>query len=249
MGILANHRDTPEQVLQRSAQQDPWVMYLVVRQDTPASAPELLLAAAQATMRCVELFEDSDAWRGAFIAWRERSFRKVTLRAKGAAWSKLDALDAGGAGPAGDVFVRALPPRLRSECGPLLRSLQVFNPPSSPLSPGDAPPPDAAAPSMGFAINPGAPMSPGKQMAQVAHAVLMCAWSPWATDPRYADAFSRWKAAGYPCRFLPPSSWALLHETADGVVVRDAGLTEVDPGTETVLAVPPGWGQEGCSEE
>jgi peptidyl-tRNA hydrolase len=92
-----------------------------------------------------------------------------------------------------------------------------------------------------FALNPSAPMSAGKAIAQVSHAVLMCARSAWASDPRYAAAFAAWRQAGYPCRIAPPKAWAALHAGADGVVVRDAGLTEVAPGTETVLALPPGY--------
>src|SRR6185369_12739252 len=95
-------------------------------------------------------------------------------------------------------------------------------------------------PAMTFAINPAAAMSVGKQVAQVAHAVLMCAWSPLADDPRYRDAFAAWRARGYPGRIAPASAWARARASADGVVVRDAGLTEVAPGTETVIATPPG---------
>lgn len=240
MPILSNHRDAPEQVMLRAAQQDPWVMYLIVRQDAVFSPSELLLAAAQATLRCSLLFQHTPTWQESFRAWAERSFRKVSLRAREPAWTKLAPLDAGTGQARGVDVVRALPPRLRSECGSQLRNLQVFNPDPATL----APDPDPAPPSpvaMSFALNPSAPMSLGKQVAQVAHAVLMCAWSPWADDPRYSASFAAWRDAGHPCQLLPSSSWAHLHEHADGVVVRDAGLTEVDPGTETVLATPPGY--------
>src|SRR5687768_11325234 len=128
MPIVTNERDTPDQALARAAQQDPWVMYLVVRQDEPASAPGLFVAAAQATMGCIEAYETSAAWGAAFEAWSERSFRKVCLRAKGPAWAKLEAYDAGAGRVRGVDVVRALPPRLRSERDALLRNLQVYNP-------------------------------------------------------------------------------------------------------------------------
>jgi peptidyl-tRNA hydrolase len=239
MPILTNHRDAPEQVLQRSAQQDPWVMYLVVNQDAPVSLAELLLAATRAAMRCADELGEHPAWRESFRAWSERSFRKVTLRARGAAWGKVQALE-GGAGEARGVeVIRALPPRLRSECGALLKGLQVYNPEAASLPPEEPvePAPDHA---MRFVFNPAARMSVGKQVAQIAHAVLMCAGSAWASDPRYEASFAAWRGGGYPGEILPSSRWEALLRGADGVVVRDAGLTEVDPGTATVLATPPG---------
>jgi hypothetical protein len=69
----------------------------------------------------------------------------------------------------------------------------------------------------------------------------MCAWSPLAEDTRYRDGFAAWRAAGYPGRITAATEWDRARATADGVVVRDAGLTEVDAGTETVLALPPGY--------
>ena len=239
---LLRHRDDDDQGLARATQADPWVMYLVACTDRPADRTALVLEAARATMLCVAAYAETPVWSGAFEAWSTRSFRKVTLRARGSAWTKLTALDAAFAPTREAPLVCALPPRLRSESGSLLRSLQVFQPDPASLLPSPAltpPAPDPSAPSMAFVLNPAATMSVGKQMAQVAHAVLMCAWSDWSRAPRYTAAFAAWTAAGYPCHLLPSSQWADLHANADGVVVRDAGLTEVDPGTETVIALPP----------
>jgi peptidyl-tRNA hydrolase len=242
MPILTNHRDAPEQVLQRSAQQDPWVMYLIVNPEAPASLLELLLAATRATMRCSDTLGDHPAWRASFRAWSERSFRKVTLRARGAAWSKVQALEGGAGEVRGIEVIRALPPRLRSECGPLLKGLQVYNPETASLPPDPAPPAElTSAHAMRFVFNPGATMSVGKQVAQIAHAVLMCAGSAWVEHPAYQAAFAAWRVEDYPGAILPSSRWEALLREADGVVVRDAGLTEVEPGTATVLAMPPGY--------
>jgi peptidyl-tRNA hydrolase len=58
---------------------------------------------------------------------------------------------------------------------------------------------------------------------------------------RYAETFRSWHERGRPCRFLRADAlnWRRLKEELDCVVVRDAGVTEVEPGSETVLACPP----------
>jgi PTH2 family peptidyl-tRNA hydrolase len=82
----------------------------------------------------------------------------------------------------------------------------------------------------------------GKLAAQVAHASLSA----------YEDADSRsrreWKGSGQTKVVLSANGEDALFGLADGAerrglpnaVVRDAGRTEVDPGTVTALAVGPG---------
>jgi peptidyl-tRNA hydrolase len=77
-------------------------------------------------------------------------------------------------------------------------------------------------------------MSSGKTLAQIAHAAVM------AAD---AGALEDWIAGG--CRAqvaAPPQPAFDALCVADGLAARvvDAGLTEVEPGTVTVLALPPG---------
>jgi len=228
--MLPEDRDAPERVIARSSQDDPWVMYLVARSDRAVAPSAVYAAAARATVDCVARHRGGDVWRAAFAAWAERSFRKVTLRAKGAAWARLAGYDHGADAPGDEALVRVLPPRLRSSVDALVRNLQVYNPDRAAL-PADAF--EAPAPgAMRFAVNPAAVMSVGKTAAQVSHAVLMCAWSP-RTD---AAALARWEAAGRPCAILPGGAWEALRAEPGAVVVRDAGLTEVAPGTETVAA-------------
>jgi peptidyl-tRNA hydrolase len=208
-------------------------MYLVVRSDRVVAPQEVYTAAARATMDCVARHYDRDPWHDAFRQWSEQSFRKVTLRARGSAWARLAGYDHGSDRLGDEALVRVLPPRRKSASDPLLRNLQVYNPDRATLPPDvwlDVPP-DA----MCFAVNPTIAMSIGKTAAQIAHAVLMCAWSP-RTD---TQARARWTAAGYPCAIVSGEAWTRLRTLPGAVVVRDAGLTEVAPGTETVVAVFP----------
>ena len=85
-------------------------------------------------------------------------------------------------------------------------------------------------------------MGKGKLAAQVAHASLSA----------YEDADSRtrkaWKGSGQKKVVLKASGESALFELADRAereglphaIVRDAGHTQLDPGTVTALAVGPG---------
>lgn len=238
--MVPEDRDSPERVKARSSQEDPWVMYLIVRSDVTVSERAVLTAAVEATLRAVARFAESPAWSEAFRAWAERSFRKVTLRARGSAWTRLTAYDAGEGRAEGETVVLALPPRRRSECDSLVRNLQVYNPDRATMATdaGEGAPTSSYA--MTFVFNARAVMSVGKSVAQISHAVLLCAWSPFARDAAYAEGFEAWEREGYPVRIAPSAEWDALRARPDACVVRDAGLTEVDPGTETVLAIPPG---------
>ena len=76
-------------------------------------------------------------------------------------------------------------------------------------------------------------MSSGKTIAQVAHAAVLAADTGTLED---------WVAAGCPAQVLvpPPDAFASVCRRDDlAARVVDAGLTEVAPGTITVLAVAP----------
>jgi hypothetical protein len=102
---------------------------------------------------------------------------------------------------------------------------------STDLGPPPGTPRDAPE-AVTYLLNPALEMSSGKVVAQVAHAAVMA-----------AEALPDWVAEGCPGRLLAPSAagFAAL-ERGDGLVARvvDAGLTEVAPGTVTVLALAPG---------
>ena len=106
---------------------------------------------------------------------------------------------------AGDGVV-ALPPRRRSERGDALTKLQAM---STELDQA----PDAADADVVYALNPDITMSSGKTLAQIAHAAVMAA--DLGLDVSRARV-----ARGGPGRCVAE--------------VRDAGLTEVPPGTITV---------------
>jgi peptidyl-tRNA hydrolase len=200
-------------------------MYLVIRRGAfgdLSRAGELTGAAA---VRCVRELAGAPALE----AWRPRP-GKVVLRARGGQWDELLATEAHAlAGDPEHEAVVALPPRRRSERGPLLERMQAMTSELAPL-PEDA---DAAPGALTYLVNPRVEMSSGKTLAQIAHAAVMAADQP---------DLEQWVAAGCPAQVLEPPQTRfdrLCSSPELAARVEDAGLTEVPPGTITVLALRP----------
>ena len=198
---------------------DPLRMFLVLRRGAVATLERAAVLGGAAAVACVREFEIDPEWR-------ERP-GKVCLRARNLAqWEAVLEEPHALAGDALGESVAALPPRRRSERGPLLEKLQAM---SSDLGPA---PTEAGRPRPGevtYVLNPELEMSSGKVVAQVAHAAVMA-----------AAVLPAWAAAGAPARLVAPRGFAELAAREDlAARVVDAGLTEVAPGTVTVLALPP----------
>ncbi len=141
--------------------------------------------------------------------WRPRP-GKVVLRARSPSqWERV--LEEPHAAASDGVV--ALPPRRRSERGDALTKIQAM---STELEP---PPPDVEDAGLVYALNPDVEMSSGKTLAQIAHAAVMAA--------DLGHDVSR-------ARVIAPKAFDLPGCVAE---VRDAGLTEVAPGTVTVRAL------------
>jgi hypothetical protein len=210
---------------------DPERMYLVLRRGAIATIARAGELAGAAAVACLRAFADDPAHAEAIARWRDRP-GKVCLRARTQAqWEQV--LAEPGVALAGDhdgESVAALAPRRRSDRGPLLERLQAM---SSALEPPPARADDGDGRlALTYALNPAAVMSSGKTVAQIAHAAAMA-----------GDRVSDWVAAGCPGRVLAPDAptFATLAARSDCVArVVDAGLTEVPPGTITVIALAPG---------
>ena len=212
---------------------DPLRLFLVVRRGAITSLARGAALAGAAAVRCVRELAASEPFAEDLAAWRARP-GKVTLRARGGQWAQvLETEPHVLAGDPDAEAVAALPPRRRSQRGPLLERLQAMTTALDPLPdvPGDAPDGDRIT----YLVNPRVAMSSGKTLAQVAHAAVMAADT---------GALEDWVARGCPARVAapPPARFDRLCRGEDGLAARvvDAGLTEVAPGTVTVLALPPG---------
>jgi hypothetical protein len=217
------------------ASPDPLRMYLVLRRGAVATLARAGELAGAAAVACLRTFADDPGQREAIAQWRPRP-GKVCLRARTLAqWEQV--LAEPGAVVAGDPegeAVAALTPRRRSERGPLLERLQAM---STALESAPARADDGyGRAALTYALNPAATMSSGKTVAQIGHAAVMA-----------GDRLEDWVAAGCPGRVLAPdaATFASLAARSDCVArVVDAGLTEVPPGTITVIALAPGPADE-----
>lgn len=210
---------------------DPYRMYLVVRRGAFEELAVGCVLAGAAAVACLRRFEGDEAWSEAVQAWRERP-GKVTLRARGGQWDAvLKEEDFTFSGDLDGAAVLALPPRRRSARSETLTKLQAM---ASELEPVEVVEdvPSAGEGELVYVINPAIEMSTGKTMAQVAHA---------ATGAAATGQVEAWVQAGCPARVVVPAKQAEFQRLcrSDRLIaqVEDAGLTEVPPGTITVLAI------------
>jgi peptidyl-tRNA hydrolase len=238
---LSNPFDAPDAVRARKAQSDPLVQYIVVRRERVPSLSELVATTAAAVVVADRRFAADPAWAGRIAAWRAASFRKVTLRANERDWPRLLVEHEAVCAPAGDPFVAVLPPRYRSQNSKLLRSLQAYTSATSELERGNAR--ASARPCLVLAVNPALTMSAGKLLAQAGHAAMIAADAParLGADAAWSSALAAWQDAGHPVLVTWPdgAAWERALSDLPCVVVTDSGLTEITPGSRTVLAVRP----------
>ena len=208
--------------------------------DSRPPAPErtaLLEAAASAALAvCLdERAQPGGEWHEAVHAWVSGHIRKVARRARGAHWGA--AQDFPGVTVTVDgAEVRALLPGRVVDTPKEIARLQISGSDLPPDEPGPAPD-DVPL----LLVNPEVTMTVGKAAAQVGHATMILA-------ALLSDAeLQAWAARHYACAVRTPTvaQWKSLHPGDDPagawhsrqvVAVRDAGFTEVDPGTVTVLA-------------
>lgn len=208
------------------ADADPLVMYLVVRRRTTRPFVELAIAAAVATRRCAARYRADARWRDGFEEWWRDSFRKVCLRAEPREWEAVRELDHVRVGD-----VACLPPVRRSARDRVLVRMQALSDPAGPL-------PELGSPDGGdgltLVVAVDLAMSAGKTLAQIGHGALMA--GALMADPTATEEI-RVVGAG-------PERWVALAAAAEAIV-RDGGLTEVLPGSETVLVLRRAERQEG----
>ena len=208
----------------------------------PRSALLEAAASAAVALCCDERSQPGGPWWAEVQPWVTGRIRKVARRARGAHWVAVTELPGITVEHRG-AQVRALVPWLVAETPRIVTRLQVGG---TDLPPDDAGPPPAGIPVLWLTPQP--PMTVGKAAAQVGHATVLLA-ARLVADGRVTELES-WAAGGFRCavRTASPAEWARLaagqcpHQAwkeRDVLLVRDAGFTEVPPGTITVAVHVP----------
>ncbi|MGW0286193.1 aminoacyl-tRNA hydrolase [Streptomyces sp. NPDC003236] len=226
--------DSPFQAERNPRDEAPqFVLPLVARieKSAPPARTDALETAARAVLL---LLSDGRAagdgeWAQAVRDWEDARIRKVVRRARGAEWRRAEALP-GITVTGGTAEVRVFPPVPLDGWPKDLAKLQVSGTElDDPEPPAGA---DRTRPVLW--LNPELEMSAGKTMAQAGHGAQL-AW--WALSPEARDT---WRDEGFTLavRTAAPGDWPGL--TTSGLpLVRDAGFTEIAPGSCTVVADHP----------
>jgi len=203
-----------------------------IEKDEPPARTAALEAAARAVL--VLLADERSTspqgpWHDAVRDWQDHRIRKVVRRARGSEWRKAGTLpgitvDHDGA------EVRVYPPIPLDAWPKELAKLQVSGTDlAEPATPAPADPGRAV-----LWLNPALEMTAGKAMAQVGHGAHI-AWMRMGPAARAAWAERDFDLA---VRTATPAAWPAL-TTSGRPVVRDAGFTEIAPGSCTVVADVP----------
>ncbi|AKK06816.1 hypothetical protein CMUST_12555 [Corynebacterium mustelae] len=212
-------------------------MQIVVNIPKLDPPPQLALvaAAAEATVRlCLDDragvgFEQGDgSFAAAIDAWYQHRIRKVTRRARNAAWERVQLVPGITASYDG-AQARAIVPSAVHRVDPVVAKLQIggtnVDDGNVDKRPSDCP---------HIYLDAGLDMSTGKLAAQAGHASMLLAAN------MSLDWVQEWARADFPLAVEKVDSqvFGQLLESTDVVVVRDAGFTEVAAGSATALAAP-----------
>jgi peptidyl-tRNA hydrolase len=213
-------------------------MPVILRLERPPAArtPVLEAAAAAALAVCLDpRAEPGGEWHEAVMTWVAARIRKIARRARGSHWEAVQQLP-GITWEVDGAQVRALLPGPVAEVPKIVSRLQIGG---TDLEPDDPGPPPPGVPVVW--VNAALRLTVGKAAAQVGHGAMLF-------------------AAERGLRGLPPSMPPLAVRTAGqarwsqlcaqvergaAVAVRDAGFTEVAPGTITCIATPDGLPSPG----
>lgn len=206
---------------------DPFAVIYVVndsRDDSGniAAEKDILQASSHALIQL--LSSDDESVVEVVREWTAGRIRKIVKRARGAAWNKTEALESTHfVGEHNGVKVLVFAPMRLSEQPKEVKRLQVTG-----LDSNDYSSVEHASAHLLVKVNESLSMSTGKVVAQVGHAVQLFLMRG------NTEQIKDWKGNG--CRLRVIRAENLDETTTTGIVVHDAGFTEVPSGSLTATA-------------
>ncbi|RTL67330.1 MAG: peptidyl-tRNA hydrolase [Pseudonocardiaceae bacterium] len=198
---------------------------LRIERELPGRTALLEAAARAALAVCVDPRAAVEGeWHDQVLTWVDGRIRKIARRARGAHWAAVQE-QPGVTVSVDGAEARALLPGPVDDVPRTVARLQIGGTDLPADEPGPVP---AGVPVIW--VNPTVAMTVGKAAAQVGHASMIDA------AVRGLD-----EVPPYAVRTPAREQWAELAAAADrgdAVAVRDAGFTEVDPGTTTCVVTP-----------
>jgi peptidyl-tRNA hydrolase len=204
-------------------------MVLHIPKTEPPPKTELLNAAASAVAAlCLDPRSGGDGpWTQPMDAWCDAAIRKIARRARGSHWAAAQDVP-GVTARCGAAEARAIVPGPVGDIDRRIGRLQIggTDVPGDDLEVGEGPV---------LWVNPALEMTVGKLAAQVGHGAMLVVRLMTQEQAR------RWWNEGCPVRVrtASPAGWQRLldsDENGSAVAVRDAGFTEIAPGSVTVIA-------------
>ncbi|WOC13440.1 peptidyl-tRNA hydrolase [Gordonia sp. MP11Mi] len=214
------------------------VVLRIEKTDPPNKHGLLVAAARAAVLVCLDARgEHGGPWAPSLDEWSGARIRKIARRARGKQWRDVQTLWGVTAEHDG-CRARAFVPGRVGDVDQRIRKLQIGGTDvDGELAGGELSGGDRADDVDGLCLwlNPGLEMSVGKSAAQVGHASML------GVELFALDQAQAWYDAGCPLdvRRSDAARWASLSDAAaagTAAAVRDAGFTEVAPGSMTVIA-------------
>ncbi|MDL9935635.1 peptidyl-tRNA hydrolase [Gordonia sp. ABSL1-1] len=234
--LIENHRRLTSYVGGHDDPSDPadvraMQMVLRIEKADPPDRTDLLEAGARAVaLLCLDDRSAGDGpWAPELDVWCDARIRKIARRARGAHWVAAQEVW-GVTATQGSAQARAFVPGRIGDVDRRISRLQIGGTEVDGALPTQAPEHGVV-----LWINPELDMSVGKTAAQVGHAAMLVVRLLSVADT------ARWRADECPLavRVADVARWReLLGADAAGraVAVRDAGFTEIAPGSVTVIA-------------
>lgn len=201
----------------------------------PPSRNACLVAAAQAVVSvCLDPRAGAADPHDPFVAgldeWYGRRIRKVARRSRNKAWDTVQTLP----GVTVDNMARAFVPSSIAHIPPEIAKLQI----GGTELPYDEQEPEANVDFPTIVVDRGLGMSLGKAAAQVGHGSMLLAAAMTTGEA------AAWAESGY-CLSVQEAPSAVFEAALEqvaafpesGIIVRDAGFTEVAPDSATVVAL------------